>query len=376
MKVYLDNAATTPVLKEVVETVKDGMINFYGNPESLNEEGAKANEALENARKTIANAINAASNELIFTSGATESNNLAILGLAYQNKDKNHIITTKIEHPSVLNCFEKLKKQGYEVTFLNVDKEGYVDLEELNDSITEKTALISVIHGNHEIGTIQNLNLIGKICKEKDVLLHVDASQSFLKVNIDVKKDNIALLTLNSHKIHGPKGVGALYIKQGIKLFKMEFGGPQEFDIRPGTQNVPAILGFAKAVELGLKTMEKDVANVKKLRDKIIRDLVRTENVFLNGPIANRLYNNVNICIKNLENERMLMHLNEKGIFIGTGSACTAKSMKPSHVLKAIGLKDEEARCSIRITLSKLNTEKEVDYALTEIKKAIGELRG
>ena len=235
MKVYLDNAATTPVLKEVVETVKDAMLNFYGNPESLNEEGTKANEALENARKLIANSINASSNELIFTSGATESNNLAILGLAYQNKDKNHVITTKIEHPSVLNCFEKLKKQGYEVTYLDVDKEGYADLEQLNDSITDKTALVSVIHGNHEIGTLQDLKAIGTLCHKHKALFHVDATQTFTKHDLHIAEDPAQLpdiITMSSHKLHGPKGVGALYIRNGIKLNPLLHGGGQEKGIR------------------------------------------------------------------------------------------------------------------------------------------------
>jgi cysteine desulfurase len=373
MKVYLDNGASTRVDGRVVKEMIPYFTEKYGNASSLHSFGRTALEGLEKARRTIAKKINARSDEIIFTSGGTESDNLAIYGAAFMNKNKNHLITSSIEHPAVLNTFKDLEKKGFKVTYLDVDKEGFIDINQLKKSITKKTALVSIMHANNEVGTIQDIRAIGKICKEKNVIFHTDSVQSFTKVNINVKKDHIDLASFSSHKIHGPKGVGALYIRNGLKIVKMMQGGKHEFNKRPGTENVPGAVGFAKAVSLMNK---KEIKKIEKLRNKLINGIMeQIKDVSLNGPKENRLCNNVNISFKGVEGETIGTYLDMKGIATSTGSACASKSLNPSHVLTAMGFKAEQAHGSIRMTLSRFTTEKEIDYVLKVLPKIVKKAR-
>ncbi|MAG50781.1 cysteine desulfurase NifS [archaeon] len=373
MKVYLDNGATTMVDKKVVDSMLPFYVDKFGNASSLHQFGVEAKEALDNARKIIANKINADPEEIVFTGSGSESDNLAIKGIAYSNKEKNHIITSKIEHPAVLETCKVLEKQGFEVTYLKVDKEGFIDLNELKNSITNKTCLVSIMHANNEIGTIQDLKKIKDICKEKNVYFHTDAVQSFTKVEIDVKKINVDLISFSSHKIHGPKGVGALYVKKGTEIKKLIHGGHQEFDLRAGTENIPGIVGFAEAVRLGNK---EHVTSMAKLRDKLINGLLKIKDTQLNGATGNkRLCNNVNIIFRYIEGESLLLKLDMNEIAVSTGSACSSQDLRPSHVLTALGLRADVAHSSIRFTLSRFTTEKEIDYVLKVIPKLVEELR-
>ncbi len=372
MRVYMDNGATTVVAPEVAKEIQDYMTKKYGNASSLHSFGEEANEALERAREIIAKKLNAEPDEIIFTSGGTESDNLAIKGAAYAS-NKKHIITTKIEHPAVLNACETLQREGYKITYLKVDREGFINLNELENAITDDTAVVSVIHANNEIGTVQDIEKIGEICKKKGVVFHTDAVQSFTKVAIDVKKINVDLISISSHKIHGPKGIGALYVRKGTKIRKLMDGGPHEKNLRAGTENVSGAVGFAKAVEL---TNEKQIKNMERLRDKLIGGILKqVPETMLNGSKTKRLCNNANITFKKIEGESLLLLLNEKGIAVSTGSACSSKSLEPSHVLLAIGLKHEEAHGSIRFTISRYTTQKEIDYAIKEAKEAAKKLR-
>ncbi len=372
---YFDNAATTKVEERVAKTIQKYFTEVYGNASSLHFKGQEAKRALEEARSIIAKAVNAKQNEIVFTGSGTEANNFALKGLFFSNyPEKNHIITTKIEHDCILNTCKWLEKQGAEITYLDVDEKGFIDLKELEKSITPKTFLVSVIHGNNEIGTIQDIEKIGKLCRKKGVLFHTDACQSFTKTNIDVKKMNIDLMTLNAHKIHGPKGVGALYIRSGIKITPLLHGGGHEFKLRSSTENIPGIVGFAKVVQIASK---KDIKKMKKLRDYIIeRILSEIENVKLNGAEGDsRLCNNINLCFHNIEGEAIGSFLNSKKIFISTGSACSSHSLEPSHVLLALGLSPLEANSSIRITISKYTTKEDADYLIKELKKTVTYLR-
>lgn len=375
--IYLDNGATTKVDDEVLKEMIPYFNKFYGNASSLHTLGVSADESIKKARETIAKTINAENDEIIFTSGGTESNNLAIKGIAYSKKNKgNHIITTKIEHDCILNSCEYLKKEGFEITYLNVDKEGFINLEELKNSIKKETILVSIIHGNNEIGTIQDLEKIGQICKEKKILFHTDACQSYTKTEIDVKKINIDLITINAHKIYGPKGIGALFIKKGTLITPLFHGGGHEFKIRSGTQNVSGIIGFGKAVEIGIRDFEKNKKQITELRDYTIIELLKIKNTKLNGPIGEkRLFNNINITFDFIEGEAILMHLDMYGIAVSTGSACSSKSLKPSHVLTALGKTPEQCHGSIRITLSKYTTKKELDFFIIKMKKVVETLR-
>ena len=375
--IYFDNAATTRVDDDVLKTMIPYFTEKYGNASSTHFIGQEAKNALEKSRNTIAKAIGAKSQEIYFTSGGTEANNLAIKGLFFWNQEnntgKNHIITTRIEHDCVLNTCRWLEKHGAQITYLDVDAEGFISLEELENSITEKTILVSVIHGNNEVGTIQDLEKIGEICKKKNVLFHTDACQSFTKVSINVKKFNLDLVTLNAHKIHGPKGVGALYIKKGIKITPLLHGGGQEFWLRSSTENVAGIVGFSKAVKV--KGMF-EIKNIAKLRDYFISELEKIPNVTINGARGEkRLCNNINVCFNNIEAESIGSFLNSKGIFTSVGSACSSHKLEPSHVLMALGKTHLEANSSIRISISKYTTKEEIDYALSEIKKTVNLLR-
>jgi len=372
--IYLDNAATTPVDKKVVEAMLPYFSEKFGNASSQHTLGLEAKRELERSRDVIAKAIGAKSEEIIFTSGGTEANNFAIKGAIWAT-GKKHIITTKIEHDCVLNSSKWLEKQGCRVTFLDVDKEGFINLEQLKKEITPETAIVSVIHANNEIGTIQDIKAIGEICRGNGVYFHTDACQSFTKTELNVKKQNLDLVTLNAHKIHGPKGVGALYIRKGIKITPLLHGGGHEQGLRSGTENIPGIVGFAKAVKL---TKSEHVKHMKKLRDKLIDGILKISNTRLNGASpesGKRLCNNIDISFNDIEGEALGGYLDAYGIASSTGSACSSHTLEPSHVLKAIGLSDLEANSSIRLSLSRENTEQEIDKVLEVLPKIVIKLR-
>ncbi|MFH0927392.1 MAG: cysteine desulfurase family protein [Candidatus Micrarchaeota archaeon] len=371
--VYLDNGATTMPGQKAAEAMDEANKNFWANPSSIHHEGIKAKEILDSARKTIANSISAKEDEIIFTAGGSEANNLAIKGYCLANKAKgNHIITTKIEHECVLQSCVWLESQGFQTTHLEVNEEGFIDLNELKSAITPKTILASIIHGNNEIGTIQNLEEIRKICKEKGIILHTDACQSYTKTKLSAQMAD--MITINSHKIHGPKGAGALYVKKGIKLIPMTHGGGHENNLRSGTQNVPAISGFAKAVEIA---NESHVQKMQALRDYFIKEALKIEDSKLNGPKGNsRLCNNVNISFAAIEGESLLAALDLDGICCSTGSACASRDLDPSHVIMAISNNDaERAHGSLRFTLSRFSTKEEVDFTLQKLAAAVEKLR-
>ncbi len=370
--IYLDNAATTEMSKETIDTMLKYMTNEYGNASSIHHKGQYAKEAIENSRKIIAKSINAKPNEIIFTSGGTESNNFALKGVAFANKSKtkNQIIISKIEHDCILNAAKWLEKNDFEVKYLPVNNDGFIDLNKLKQTITEKTILVSIIHGNNEIGTIQDIREIGKICKEKKVLFHTDACQSYKKVEIDVIKDNIDLMTINAHKIHGPKGVGALYIRNGIKIEPLFHGGGQERNLRSGTENVPGIVGFGKVAELTI-----DNTKIQKLRDYAITELLKIPLSKLNGPKEKRLPNNINISFAKIEGESIISYLDLFGICASTGSACSSRSLNPSHVMMALENNPERAHGSVRLTLSEQTTKEEIDFTIKILKEAVDKLR-
>lgn len=373
-QIYLDSAATTKVDPKVVKAMEPYFIDKYANASSTHLMGEEARRAIEEARSTIAKSIKAKRDEIIFLGSGTEANNLVVKGLFFENyPKKNHIIIVKIEHDCVYNACKWLEGKGAEVTYLDVNKEGLVNPEDVKEAINEKTILVSVIHGNNEVGAIQEIDAIGKVCRENGVLFHTDACQSYTKVPINVKKDNVDLMTINAQKIHGPKGVAALYVRQGVKIIPLLHGGGHEFKLRSSTENVPGIVGFAKAVKLA---KGKDVKKMTKLRDELIKGLLEIPNVKLNGPKGDkRLCNNVNVSFSNIEGEAIGSFLNAKGIFVSTGSACSSKSLEPSHVLLALGLTPLEANSSIRFSLSKFTTEEEIKYALKEIKEVVEKLR-
>lgn len=370
--IYLDNAASTRVAPEVMDAMLPYFGDFYGNASSIHAQGFDARHAVKDARQVIADSLNASPKEIIFTSGGTESNNFAIKGAAFALREKGkHIITTKTEHKCVMNSCKWLEKQGFDVTYLDVDKEGYIDLESLEKAITKKTILVSILHANNEIGTIQDLEKIGVICEKHKIYFHSDACQSYTKIPIDVKKAKLTLLTINAHKINGPKGVGALYVKQFTKIDPLLHGGEQEFRLRAGTENTPGIVGFAKAVQLA---NPDDFVRMEQLRDQLIEGILRISGTRLNGP-RERLCNNVNVSISAIEGEAIGGMLDQYGICSSTGSACSEASLEPSYVLKAIGLTDEEANGSLRLTLSKETTEEDVKQVLEALPKVVARLR-
>lgn len=372
-KIYLDNAATTKVDEKVLKAMLPYFTEKFGNASSQHLTGSDAKNALERSRKIIAHSINANSREIVFTSGGTEGNNFVLKGLFFANyPEKNHIITTRIEHDSILKVCKWLESRGAEITYLDVSKEGFIDLEELKNSITEKTFLISIIHANNEIGVIQNLDEIGKICHEKNVLFHTDACQSFTKVPLNVKKQNLDLVTLNAHKIHGPKGVGAVYIREGTEITPLFHGGGHENKLRSGTENIPGIVGFSEAVRI---SSFKDARKMEDLRNYFIGELLKIENVKLNGSREKRLCNNVNVSFMDIEGEALGGYLENDGIYTSTGSACMSNTLESSHVLKALGLGPLQSNSSLRMTLSKYTTKEEIDYTLNKIKKIVKKLR-
>jgi len=373
-QIYLDNAATTFISKEVLDEMLPYFNEKYGNASSIHSKGIEAKEALEKSRAIIAKSINAKTSEIIFTSGGTESNNFAIKGLVFSFPNKKHIITTKIEHDSILKTCKWLEENGFRITYLDVDKEGFVSLENLEKAITKDTLLFSCIHGNNEIGTIQNLEELGNICKKYNIFFHTDACQSYTKTKIDVKKQNLDLVTLNAHKIHGPKGVGALYIKEGIKITPLLHGGGHEKELRSGTENIPGIVGFAKSSQIITK---KDIEKMTKLRDYFVSEIEkRIPNTKLNGPRRNnRLCNNINISFLGVEGESIVAYLNMHGISTSTGSACSSHSLTPSHVLKAIKNNKEEIAGAVRFSISKYTTKEELDFTLKILEETIKRLR-
>lgn len=371
-QVYLDNAATTKPDEKVIEAMLPYLKENFGNASSNHLIGNVARDALIKSKEIIAKSIGAKSHEIIFTSGGTESNNFALKGLFFQNfPKKDHIITTKIEHDCVLQTCKWLEKQGAKITYLDVDEEGFIDLADLKIKISDKTIVVSVIQANNEIGTIQDMIEIGKICKNRNVLFHTDACQSFTKVPLNVKKQNLSLVTLNAHKIHGPKGVGALYIRDGVRINPLIHGGGQEKGLRSGTENIPAIVGFAESVNIATT---KDVKKMEELRDYLIDELLKIENIKLNGP-KTRLCNNINVSFNNIEGEAIGGYLENEGIYTSTGSACMSNTLKTSHVLKALGLTPLQSNSSLRISISKYTTKEELNYFLEKIKMIVIKLR-
>ena len=375
--IYLDNAATTQVYPEVLEAMIPYFTEHYGNPSSIYSFAGESKRAVDAARNTMAEFLNASTEEIYFTGGGSESDNWALKATAeaYANKGK-HIITSKIEHHAILHTCEWLEKHGFEVTYLNVDENGLVDLEELKAAIRPDTILISVMFANNEIGTIEPIAEIGKIAKEHGVLFHTDAVQAFGHVPIDVQAMNIDMLSASGHKVNGPKGIGLMYIRKGIKIGSFIHGGTQERHRRAGTHNVPGIVGFAKAVELASRDMDKRMKYETELRDYYI-SRVEKEIPYakLNGDRVKRLPNNTNFCFRFIEGESMLILLDQKGICASSGSACTSGSLDPSHVLLAIGLPHEIAHGSLRATLSEKTTKEDIDFTVDELKKIIERLR-
>lgn len=374
--IYLDYAATTPVDKRVVKAMLPYLEENFGNTMSLHSFGQEAKFALDQSRQVLADLINAEPNEIIFTGSATESNNLALKGVAFANKNKgNHIIISAIEHPCIMESAKWLQKQGFEITKLPVDKYGMVNPEDVKKAITEKTILVSVMHASNEIGTIEPIAEIGKICRERGVYFHTDAVQSLGKIPIDVKKMNIDLLTGSSHKMYGPKGVAMLYIREGVKIEPILHGGGQENGMRSSTVNVPAIVGFAKAAEICRNEMKAESKRLSKLRDKLIKGILKIGGAKLNGDPKNRLPNNVNVSFPFIEGESLLIHLDLHGIACSTGSACSSIKLEPSYVLLATGLKVEDAHGSLRITLGRFTKESEIKYLLKVLPPIIKKLR-
>ncbi len=377
-KVYMDHAAGMPVDPRVLEAMKPYFTENYGNPSSSHSFGANARNVLMESREKVARLIGAEKpEEVIFTSGGTDSNNLAIKGVAYRNKEKgNHIITTTIEHMSVLNICKYLQKQGFEITYMPVDKQGMVDPEKLKDEITDKTILISVMYANSEIGTIQPIREIGKIARENQIYFHVDAVAAAGKVPINVKEENIDLMSISSNDMYGPKGMGTLYIKSGVKIQPIIQGGGQERGLRSGTENIPGIVGMSKAAEIAREEMADEGRRLSKLRDKLINGVRDTiERSYLNGHPTKRLPNNANLRFSYIEGESLILDLDMLGVQVSSGSACTSKTLEPSHVLLAIGLAHEEAHGSLVFTMGKQNSDEDVDYVLEVLPGVVKRLR-
>lgn len=376
MEVYMDNAATTHLDPDVLVAMMPYLTYEFGNPGSMHNKGIKAKHAVAHARESVAKILNCIPDEIIFTGSGTESDNLAILGFARKNRDKgNHIITTTTEHHAVLDSFARLEKEGFEVTRLKVDLDGVLDLDDFRNSIKDNTILASIIYANNEIGVIQDIKNIAKICKDKGVLLHTDACQASNYLDIDVKSLGVDMMTLNGSKIYGPKGVGVLYRNKNVFLEPIIFGGGQEYNLRSGTENVANIVGFAKALELVTEHKVDEKKRMTQLRDYMISKLLEIPETRLNGHSTKRLANNVNISYLNIEGESILLKLNEEGIYASTGSACTSASLEPSHVIISLGLPHELGHSSIRFSLGKDTTKEHVDYVLEKMPPIIQYLR-
>ncbi|MBI5798284.1 cysteine desulfurase [Candidatus Woesearchaeota archaeon] len=360
MQVYLDNAATTKPAQEIIRKILSLLNENWANPSSSHKKGEQARQSLEQARKVIANAIHASPEEIYFTSGGTEANNLAFHSILSGTK-KKHIITSCIEHASILNLCNYLEKQGYEITYLPVDKQGFISIQALKSALKKSTALVSIMHANNEIGTVQDIKTISRLCQQAKVPFHTDAVQSFKKISISTK--GITAISLSAHKVHALKGTGALYLKKGTPLYPLFFGGAQENTLRPGTENTLGISCFAEAVKI-----KYPFEKVQKLRDYMIKELLKIPGAKLNGSKEKRLCNNMNMHFEGSNAELLMKHLSEKNIFVSTGSACDSQKQQASHVLKAIGLSDKQAQASLRITLSPYTTKREIDYTVRNIK--------
>ncbi len=376
--IYADNAATTKMSEAAVKTMLSVIEDNFGNPSSLYSVGQRAKEILEGARADIAEVIGAAPSEITFTSGGSEADNQAIRSAAETGKaaGKKHIISTKIEHHAVLHTLKKLEKEGFEITLLDVDHDGLVTPEEVAAAIREDTCLVSVMYANNEIGTIEPIREIGKICREKKVPFHVDAVQAIGHIPVNVEEDNIDMLSASAHKFHGPKGVGFLYVKKGIRLFNLIEGGAQEKGKRAGTENVPGIAAAATALKEAVANMEKNAANLLDKREKLIAGLKEIPHSALNGHPVKRLPSNVNFCFEGIEGESLLLLLDDKGIQASSGSACTSGSLEPSHVLLAIGRVHDVAHGSLRLSISEDITDEDVKEIIKSVKEVVEYLRG
>ena len=377
MNIYADNAATTKMSKTAFEAMLPYITDIYGNPSSLHSAGQAAADALRKARADMADALGCEPSEIIFTSGGSEADNQAIISAAAigEKKGKKHIISSAFEHHAVLHTLKKLEKQGFEVTLLDVGKNGIINPDDVAKAITDSTYLVTIMFANNEIGTIQPIAEIGKICRENGVIFHTDAVQAAGHIKIDVKEQNIDMLSLSAHKFHGPKGVGALYAKKGIRLINLIEGGAQERGKRAGTENVPAIVSMAAALTEAVQEIDENAKKVSILRDRLIAGLSKIPHSALNGDPSQRLPGNVSFCFEGIEGESLLLLLDAKGICASSGSACTSGSLDPSHVLLAIGRPHEVAHGSLRLTLSEGNTEEEIDYMIKEITEVVGYLR-
>ncbi len=376
--IYLDNNATTMVAPEVLEAMLPFFTRRYGNPSSMHDFGGDVEHDMEKARNQVARMLGAEYDyEIVFTSGATESDNMAILGTLQYYRDKKHIITTKVEHPAVLNLCRQLEREGYSVTYVPVDREGNLDVDFLFDSVTDDTAIVSVMYANNETGVIFPVETIGAFCKQRGITFHIDAVQAIGKIPVDVNALQCDLLAISGHKFHAPKGIGVLYVRRGTRLRPLLYGGHQEKARRPGTHNVPGIVGIGKAAELVMQHLSnsEEVANVKRLRDRLENGLLsQLSNAHLNGNKNNRVDNTTNIGFEFIEGEAILLYLNEKGIAASSGSACSSGSLEPSHVLRAMGVTFTSAHGSIRFSLSRYTTEDEIQYTLQVMPEVVNRL--
>ncbi|PKM80918.1 MAG: cysteine desulfurase NifS [Firmicutes bacterium HGW-Firmicutes-14] len=376
-KIYMDHSATTRTDNDVATFMVKYMTETYGNPSSVHSFGREARKAVDEAREKVAQAIGAQPDEIIFTSGGTEADNLAVRGVAYANRKRgNHIITSSIEHHAVLDTCKSLEREGFEVTYLPVDEYGMVRTEDLKNAITDRTILVSIMHANNEVGTIQPIKEIGAIARGKGIPLHSDTVQSIGKIPVDVNELNIDLLAISAHKFYGPKGIGCLYMRKGVRMLPVTFGGSQERKRRPGTLNVPGIAGLGLAIEKAAVSVGEQAPYQARLRDRMIKGIMeKIDYVKLNGHPAERLPNNVNLSFQFIEGESLLLSLDMKGVAASSGSACTSGSLDPSHVLLAMGLSHEIAHGSLRLTLGKENTEEEADYVIEVLPEIVKRLR-
>ena len=377
MFVYADNAATTALSEEALSEMERGLKEIYGNPSSLHFKGREAEAALKEAREKVASAVGAEPSEIYFTSGGSESDNWAIKGAAKLGaaKGKRHLITTAFEHHAVLHTMQSLEKEGFEVTYLPVHENGIVRPEEVLNSIREDTALVSVMYANNEIGTIQPIKEIGRICREKGVLFHTDAVQAVGHIPVDVRSDNTDMMSVSGHKFHGPKGTGFLYVRKGIRLPNLIEGGGQEQRRRAGTENLAGIMGMSEALRIAVRDMDEHMERVSAMRDRLISEIEKIPRVRLNGDKERRLPGNINFCFDGIEGESLLLSLDLEGICASSGSACTSGSLEPSHVLLAIGIPKEVAHGSLRLSIDAVNTDEEIDYITEKLPPIVERLR-
>ncbi|MFH2011485.1 MAG: cysteine desulfurase NifS [Pseudomonadota bacterium] len=376
-KIYMDHNATTPLHPEALDAMLPFFNDDFGNPSSIHWAGRGVKKYVNEAREQVASLLNADPSEITFTGGGSESDNLAIKGAAYALKKKgDHIITTQVEHPAVLNTCEYLEKSGYKVTYLHVDHEGLINLDELKDSITSNTVLISIMYSNNETGTLFPIKEVGEIAADKGILFHTDAVQAAGKVPIDIKDLKVDLLSISGHKLYGPKGIGSLYVKKGTPLVPLIHGGHQEGGRRAGTENIPSIVGLGKSCEIAARDMESQIKTITELRDKLHEGIInKLDYIKLNGHPAKRIPNTLNLSFEFIEGEALLLNLDLEGVAVSSGSACTSGSLKPSHVLTAMGITPEIAQSSLRFSLGRNNTEEDVEYVLNVLPEIVNRLR-